>query len=102
MQGKYSEAKQNYESALQLNPDLPAALVGTGLLAQKGWDFASAAKQYAHAMSVEPTSVGYLLLARALQQSGRPAEARDAFLAAQRLSANIRAGPKAADSLLTN
>jgi len=102
MQGKYSEAKQNYESALELNPDLPAALVGTGLLAQKGWDFASAAKQYAHAMSVEPTSVGYLLLARALEQSGRPAEARDAFAAAQRLSANIRADQKAADSLLTN
>jgi tetratricopeptide (TPR) repeat protein len=102
MRGKYAEAKQNYESALQLNPDLPAALVGTGLLAQKGWDFAKAAEQYAHAMSVEPTSVGYLLLAKALEQGGRPAEARDALAAAQRLSVNIRADQNDADSLLAN
>jgi tetratricopeptide (TPR) repeat protein len=102
MQGKYAEAKQNYESALQLNPDLPAALVGTGLLAQKGWDFAKAAEQYAHAMSVEPTSVGYLLLAKALEQGGRAAEARDALAAAERLSVNIRADQKDADSLLAN
>src|SRR5262249_48886701 len=102
MQGKYADSKKNYELALQMNPDLPAALVGSGLLAQKGWDFASAAKQYARAMSIEPTSVGYLLLAKALEQSGRTGEARDAFSAAQRLSANIRADQKAADNLLAN
>jgi uncharacterized protein HemY len=85
-----------------VNPDLPAALVGSGLLAQKGWDFANAARQYAHAMSIEPTSVGYLLLAKALEQSGRPAEARDAYAVAQGLTSNIRADQKAADSLLAN
>jgi len=101
-QGKYPQARQNYDSALQVNPDLPAALVGNGLLAQKGWDFANAARQYAHAMSIEPTSVGYLLLAKALEQSGRSAEARNAYAAAQGLSSNIRADQRAADSLLAN
>ena len=101
-QGKYPQARQNYDSALQVNPDLPAALVGNGLLAQKGWDFANAARQYAHAMSIEPTSVGYLLLAKALEQSGRSAEAKDAYAAAQGLSSNIRADQRAADSLLAN
>jgi predicted Zn-dependent protease len=53
-------------------------------------------------MSIEPTSVGYLLLAKALEQSGRSAEAKDAYAAAQGLSSNIRADQRAADSLLAN
>jgi len=101
-QGRYSEAKQNYESALQLNPDLPLALVGAGLLAQKGWDFSRAAQQYARAMSIEPTSVGYLLLAKALEQGGRADEAKNAHAKAERMSANIRADEKTAEGLLAD
>lgn len=100
--GQYSEAKENYESALHLNPDLPLALVGAGLLAQKGWDFSKAAQQYARAMSIEPTSVGYLLLAKALEQSGRPEEAKNAYANAERMSVNIRADEKTAAALLAN
>jgi tetratricopeptide (TPR) repeat protein len=100
--GDYAQAKQNYQSALQLNPDLPIALVGTGLLAQKGWDFPKAAEQYAHAMSVEPTSVGYLLLGRALEKCGRSREAQSAYAEARRLTANLRADQKTADDLLAD
>jgi hypothetical protein len=98
--GDYSRAKENYDSALQINPDLPIALVGSGLLAQKGWDYSLAAAQYAHAMRVEPTRVGYLLLAKALQQSGRDSEAAQAWQKAQQLSANLQNDQKIADSLL--
>jgi tetratricopeptide (TPR) repeat protein len=98
--GKFTLAKENYDAALQLNPDLPIALVGSGLLAQKGWDFAKAAQEYQHAMSVEPTSVGYLLLGKALEQSGRPVEAQTAYAQAQRLSTNFSGDRKAAEELL--
>jgi protein O-mannosyl-transferase len=98
--GDYQRAKENYDSALQINPDLPIALVGSGLLAQKGWDYSLAAAQYAQAMRVEPTSVGYLLLAKALQQSGRSAEAAQAFAQAQRLSDNLQDDQKTVDGLL--
>ena len=100
--GDYRRAKENCDSALQINPDLPIALVGSGLLAQKGWDYSLAAAQYAHAMRVEPTSVGYLLLAKALQQSGRSAEAAQALEQAQRLSGNLQDDQKVADDLLTH
>lgn len=96
----YPAAKENYEAALQLNPDLPIALVGTGLLAQKGWDYSRAAAQYAHAMRVEPTSVGYLLLTRALERGGRLAEAKQAFEQARRLSRNLEGDQRTADALL--
>ena len=101
-QGRYSAARQNYESALELNPDLPLALVGMGLLAQKGWDFSNAAKQYQRAMSIEPTSVGYLLLAKALELGGRADEAKNAYAKAQRLTTNMRADQRAAEDLLAN
>ncbi len=100
--GDYRRARENYDSALQINPDLPIALVGSGLLAQKGWDYSLAATQYAHAMRVEPTSVGYLLLAKALQQGGRSAEAAQAYAEAQRLSGNLQEGQKIAEDLLTH
>jgi tetratricopeptide (TPR) repeat protein len=98
--GNYQRAKENYESALRINPDLPIALVGSGLLAQKAWDYPRAAAQYAHAMRVEPTSVGYLLLAGALKQSGRSAEAVLALENARRLSTNLQSDQKIADDLL--
>jgi Tfp pilus assembly protein PilF len=93
-------SRENYESALKLNPDLPIALVGTGLLAQKGWDYSRAAEQYGQAMRVAPTSVGYLLLAKALEQGGHSIEAKDALEKAQRLSRNLESDQKIADALL--
>ena len=98
--GDYKLAKENYESALKLDPDLPIALVGTGLLAQRGWDYSQAAAQFAHAMKVEPTSVGYLLLAHALQRAGRSAESKQAFQEAQRLSNDLRSDLKITDDLI--
>ena len=97
--GDYRRAMQNYDSALQINPDLPIALVGSGLLAQKGWDYSLAASQYAHAMRVEPTSVGYLLLAKALQHGGHSLEATQAFEQARRLSSNLQDDQKIAEGL---
>ncbi len=96
----YGASMDNYESALKLSPDLPIALVGTGLLAQKRWDYSRAAEQYAHAMRVQPTSVGYLLLARALEQSAHSAEAREALEHARQLSSNLTNDQKIADALL--
>jgi tetratricopeptide (TPR) repeat protein len=100
--GDYRRAKEGYDSALHINPDLPIALIGSGLLAQKGWDYSLAATQYAHAMRVEPTSVGYLLLAKALLQSGHSAEATQAFEQAQRLPSNLQDDQKIAEDLLTH
>jgi len=98
--GEYRLARENYEAALQLNPDLPIALVGTGLLAQKGWDYSRAAELFAHAMNAQPTSVGYLLLANALERGGRVTEARQASEKARRLSDNLQNDQRIADALI--
>jgi hypothetical protein len=52
-------------------------------------------------MSVEPTSVGYLLLAKALEQGRRPDEAKEAFERARTLSHNLQADQKVANDLMS-
>ena len=63
-------------------------------------DSAEAVRQFTHAMAIQPTAVGYLLLARALEQAGRPADAQAARQAAKQLSPNLDEAEKDADGLL--
>ena len=85
----YDQATQSYESALRLNPDDPSALVGTGLLASRAGDFDRAAANLRHAMQVEPSDVGYLLLADSLRRAGSMQEAQAAEDVARKISANL-------------
>ncbi len=99
--GELIKAKLCFETALQLAPDRPMAMIGLGLIAQKNGDPAEAVRQYSRAMSVQPTDVGFLLLAHALQQEGRSDEA-DAILArVARSSPNLAEAQATAESLLS-
>ena len=96
----YPDAKQCYQSALQLSPGRPVALVGLGLVAQHDGDLAEAIQQFSNAMAVAPSDVGYLLLAHALEQAGRSTEAHAARLRASLISPNLGEAQRQADELL--
>jgi hypothetical protein len=81
-----AEAKQNYESALKLDPRDPYALMGLGLLAYREGDFKTSAEFFSRTVAVDPSDFDYLLLASALKQAGRQAEAKTAYEQAQRVS----------------
>ena len=103
MQAKdLGRARMSYAAALQQNPDNGVALVGMGLLAERDGDFASATEQIAHAMKVESTDVGYLLLAKALERAGRAAEAEQATAKARQISPNISQAQQAAAQILAS
>jgi tetratricopeptide (TPR) repeat protein len=87
--GDVEHAKMNSASALEQNPDNGAALVGSGLLAEREGDFALAVARISHAVEVEPSDVGYLLLEQAFRRAGRWADAEDARAHAQRISGNF-------------
>ncbi|MGA7685993.1 MAG: tetratricopeptide repeat protein [Terriglobales bacterium] len=89
--GDLAAAKQCFEESLELEPEhpLPMAFIGLGLVAQKSGDFAEAVRDYSRAMAIEPTDVGYLLMARALEQEGRSDEARAIEERVARLSPNL-------------
>ena len=96
----YTRAKANFAEALRLDPNKAAALVGMGLLAQKSGDLEQAIAQYSHAMSVEPTAVGYVLLARTQEQAGHSTEAKAAMEKAKQLTNDLDQARRMADELL--
>ncbi len=94
--GQIERARQSYVYALKENPDNTAALVGSGLLAEREGDLDLTIMRISQAMKVEPTDVGYLLLAQALRRSGRTTEADDAAAHAQQISHDFAAAQKSA------
>jgi tetratricopeptide (TPR) repeat protein len=101
----YPQAQQNFDSAMKLKRVFPVALLDMGLIAQKiaqksaqkaaqrtetdEDDWNRAAGYFAQFVALEPSDVGYLLLANALRQGGRPDDANLAYQQAQRLSNDI-------------
>jgi Flp pilus assembly protein TadD len=74
-----------------------------GLIAEKtaqhADDWNRAAVDFAQLVAIQPSDVGYLLLARALQQAGRPDEANLAYQRARELSADIAQAQQTATRL---
>lgn len=68
---QYGNAKQDFEAALRQQPENSAAYRGLGLLAQRAGDIVQAAKDYQRSVELQPSPVGYLLLAQALEIGGQ-------------------------------
>jgi protein O-mannosyl-transferase len=95
----FDRAQASFAKSLQLNPNQAVALVNLGLLAQRSGDYAGAVARYSQAMSIEPTAVGYLLLARAQEKAGQVMEAQAAIARAKQLTPDLGAAQRAADQL---
>ena len=95
-------AQQSFYTALQSDPNNVHALIGSGLIAQKHGNLELAIRQYTKAVSIKPSDLGYALLGRAFEQSGRSADASTAYGQAQRLSPNMENTRFAVTHLLAN
>jgi tetratricopeptide (TPR) repeat protein len=100
--GDSLHAKQCFEAALQLAPNRGRAMTGLGLIAQENGDMPEAIRQYSRAVAAEPTDVGYLLLAQALQHAGHVAEANAIYQRMERFSPNLAEAQKSAESFLSD
>jgi tetratricopeptide (TPR) repeat protein len=103
LMGDPIKAKQCFEIALRLTPDrpMPMAMIGLGLIAEKSGDLPEAVRQYSNAMKVQPTDVGFLLLAHALRQQGSADEANAISDRVVRFSPNLPEAQKEVEALLT-
>lgn len=97
----YSAAKDSFSQALRFDPNKTLALVGIGLVAQHEGNFDQAAQAYSRAMAIEPTPIGYLLLAKALDQGRHPDEAKVAHEKAAQLTNDLSQAQQGADHLLS-
>jgi tetratricopeptide (TPR) repeat protein len=98
--GDIGRAEMSYAEALRQNPGNVAALLGSGLLAERKGDFALAVARISHAVEVEPSDVHYLLLGQALRRAGRKAEAEDASAHAQQISRDFAQAQQSAAQVL--
>jgi tetratricopeptide (TPR) repeat protein len=98
--GNMAQASENLQEAVRLDPHKMEIWIDLGLAKQKSGDLAGAIQAYSEGVKVKPTDVGYLLLARALQQSGHQDEAATATQRAKALSANFAGAQRVADQIL--
>jgi len=98
--GDYAKARESYESALAMIPNNKFAYIGLGIIAQKTGDYAGAVEFYSKAVKVEPSGPEYLLLAQALEKTGRRQEADAAYDKAHANSRDWTATEQAVNHLL--
>ena len=98
--GDYADAQQNLQAAVNINPEYVGAWISLGLVAQKSGDFGLAIQAYSHALKIEPSGFGYVLLAQALEHNGRKSEAEAAMQQARSVSDDFRAAQREANRLL--
>lgn len=98
--GDLQRAKRSYTYALREDPDNTAALVGSGLLAEREGDFGTAIARMSHAAQVGPTDVSYLLLEQVLRRAGRAADADEAAAQARRISQDLAAARRSAAQVM--
>ena len=96
-----AEASRCFEQSLKTQPEhpIPMALIGLGLIAERNGDFGGAARNYSRAMAVEPTDVGYLLLAGALEELGEKDKAEAIRARVERLSSDFEGAERQVESL---
>jgi Tfp pilus assembly protein PilF len=99
---QYGPAQQDFEAALRDEPGNSAAYRGLGLLAQRSGDVSRATDDYERSVELQPSPVGYLLLAQALALGRHDEAARAAESTAARMSQDLNEDAAIARQLLAN
>jgi protein O-mannosyl-transferase len=87
--GDYVQSRDNLKQALALDPQNGEAWVYLGVAAQRSGDLPLAVQAYSRGMARSPSDWGYVLLADALQQSGRTEESQRAMQQAEHLTLDL-------------
>ncbi len=98
--GDLQNARQTWQRAVELAPDTSQAWLGLGIVAQRTGDLNGAIQNYLHANQVQRSGLGYLLLARALHDSGHSQEAEQALQIARSAPGRFADTQQIADALV--
>jgi tetratricopeptide (TPR) repeat protein len=99
---QYDSAKQDFEVGIKQQPWNSPAYRGLGLVAQRAGDIARAVTNYERSVELQPSPVGYLLLAQALELAGQVEAARAAQSQAARMSPDLTDDIATVKQLLAN
>jgi protein O-mannosyl-transferase len=99
---QYDRSRQEFEAALQQQPENSSAYRGLGLLAQKSGDLVQAQRHYQRSVELRPTSIGYLLLAQVLDRVGQKEAAQQCRDLAARMTSDLSGDVAVVKQLLAN
>ena len=99
---QFGNAKQDFEAALNEQPANSAAYRGVGLLAQRAGDIVQATGDYQRSVELQPSPVGYLLLAQALELRHQDEAAHGAVAQAVRMTQDLNDDIALVRQLLAN
>ena len=98
--GDVEKAKRYFEISLQAVPNQAPVMIDLGVLAVRAGDLPEALRQFRHAVSLQRTDIGELLLAQALQLNGEVAKANAIRNRVSVTSPDAAAAQQKVDSLL--
>jgi tetratricopeptide (TPR) repeat protein len=98
----FNAARDDFQAAINLRPHNIRAWVGLGVATQKSGDYDAAVRAYSNAVSIQPCDLTYLLLAGALQQSGRREAATAATQTAKQASENFSQTQQLVNNMLAH
>ncbi len=101
-QRDYARAQAAFRAAVDASPANGRAWMGLGVLAQRSGDLNAAIEDYSRSLKAQPSDVTYLLMAKALEQSGRAAESQAATRQAQVVSSDLNRARQIADGFLAH
>ncbi|MFZ0798331.1 MAG: tetratricopeptide repeat protein [Terriglobales bacterium] len=99
---EYDSAKRDFEAGVKQQPWNSPAYRGLGLVAQRAGDIAGAVTNYERSVELQPSPVGYLLLAQALELAGQADAARAAQSQAVRMTPDLTDDIATVKQLLAN
>jgi uncharacterized protein HemY len=99
---QYDNAKKDFEAALKDQPGNSAAYRGLGLVAQRAGDVVQAATYYQRSVELQPSPVGYLLLAQAFAVGHQEEAAHAAYSQATHMTQDLNDDTAVVRQLLAN
>jgi tetratricopeptide (TPR) repeat protein len=95
-----AHAKQDLQAAVALDPRNYRGWLGLGVVAARAGELKLAIDNFNRSIAAQPTEMNYLLLAKALDQAGRTAEAQAARVRARLLSRTAGGSQALSEGLL--
>ncbi len=96
---EFPQARASFQKALEIDEHDGQVWLALGIVTAQAGDQPAAIEAYSQALKIEPSDVGYLLLARALDQTGQRDRAEAARAAARRLSRDLSAAARKVDAI---
>jgi Flp pilus assembly protein TadD len=100
--GDMERAATSWQQAVDLDSGSARAWSGLGVVAQRSGDLSAAIRNYSQGVQLQPSDVGYLLLAQALEKAGRREEAQAARQQATRLSKNLQEAERFSEDMVSH